>query len=154
MKQTLFEKQKALLTPSLILAIHVMGWSQGKYFKNGGGCYPFDAKPVNDKPGKEWSATSIGGTYPFLSGDTIFRTKESFGVTWDPFIDSRQAAEVAEMLSQKNVIFDITNRWDDDSKGWQCSLTVRRKPSFVVFRARGSTVAEAICNAALKLVSR
>lgn len=147
-------KKKELLTPTMILAERVMGWKQGKYFKNGAGCYPADATPIDDKPGKEWGTTSKGGTYPFMSGDTFFREKGDFGRNFDPFRNADQAVEVAERLGQKNVILDITNRWDDDSKGWQCSLTVRRAPSFVVFRARGATVAEAICNAALEFVSR
>src|SRR5712692_6082991 len=83
-----------------LIAAKVMKFTKAKYFKNGGGCYPEDATPINDEPGKCWSATSKGGTYPYLAGDTLFRGVNGFGETWHPSMDIAQAFEVVAKLSE------------------------------------------------------
>lgn len=137
------ETMKAGKELDLLLGRKAMKFTKAAYFKNGGGCYPEDATPINDEPGKCWSATSKGGTYPYLAGDSLFRgVKGGLGETWCPSTNIAQAFEVMEKIVETHCDFSLersgAHQWTATFPGWSATA---RTPEL------------AICLAALEAIS-
>lgn len=127
-----------------VLGKKIMHFTGAKYFKNSAGCYPEDAEPIGDEPGpgKCWGTTSKGGTYPFLTYDTVFRARHAGGEPWKPTEDISQAMEVAHEICSNGHSFELSYM----DGGW--------KARFGRHEGAGDTDSMAICNAAMKLLER
>jgi hypothetical protein len=142
-----YEKMEAGPEMDYLIGVKVMGFMTAKFFKHGG-CYPADAKPINEKDA--WGATSKGGTYPFLTKDgcTVFRgVQGGFGETWAPSVRIGNAFEVAEEVR----LFEET-RLDRLYRGvYRITSFTKAGNEFIL--ATGPTAPLAICRAVLVKMS-
>lgn len=142
MRKINFDKMEPGPEMDYLVGVKVMGFMTAKYFKDGAGCYPANAKPIY--AATCWGTTSKGGTYPFITKNgTLFEQKGS-GRDWQPSWNMADAWLVVDQL-------DLFKRMKIGRPGpYRIEAYARNGTPYCY--ATGVSASHAICRAALLMV--